>query len=262
MQSAPHLRGAALLTVLLLLPLTSSAQDRIVHRVNVDATDQDLSELMRQIGRKTGHNILVAEHVEERVTIRLYDISWRDAVEVIARMAGCKLRQLPGGVLLLTQPQKVHIQLEHANVRTALLLLASYARKSIVIGSDVEGTISLDLRDVDWTRALHAVASSAGDYAVITEDDLVTVGGAGERARDPDAEPVLSGRFLAREGEQVRVVLESGDEIRCALPEAGRLRRRLVDALARLRAGDRIVFSYQGSVADGLVLTNLVAHAR
>ena len=145
-------------------------------RINVDVEDADLADVMEQIGRQVGRNILVDPSVQERVSTSLHDIEWREAVEVIARMTRCEVEERPGGILILTQPPKVTIQFTDANVRTVLQLLAAYSGKNIIISPEVEGAVTLDLKEVHWLRALYAIVNTVGDFAVVAdEEDLLRV---------------------------------------------------------------------------------------
>ena len=65
-------------------------------RINVDVTDADLADVIDQIARQTGQNILVDPSVHETVTVALYDVHWREAVDVIARMTRCEIQVLRG----------------------------------------------------------------------------------------------------------------------------------------------------------------------
>jgi len=145
-------------------------------RIHVDVEDANLADVMEQIGRQVGRNILVDPNVQERVTTSLRDIPWREAVDVIARMTRCEVETRPGGILILTQPPKVTIQFTDANVRTVLQLLAAYSGKNIIISPEVRGRVTLDLKEVHWLRALHAIVKTVGDYEVVEEtDDLLRV---------------------------------------------------------------------------------------
>lgn len=145
-------------------------------RIHVDVDDVDLSEVMERIGRQVGRNILVDPSVQERVTVSLRDIPWREAVDVIARMTRCEVEERAGGILILTQPPKVTIQFTDANVRTVLQLLAAYSGKNIIISPNVTGSVTLDLKEVHWLRALHAIVKTVGDYEVVEEtEDLLRV---------------------------------------------------------------------------------------
>jgi type II secretory pathway component GspD/PulD (secretin) len=145
-------------------------------RINVDLDGVELADVMEQIGRQVGRNILVDPNVEEVVRVSLRDILWREAVDVIARMTRCEVEERPGGIMLLTQPPKVTIQFTDANVRTVLQLLAAYSGKNIIISPDVRGTVTLDLKEVHWLRALHAIVKTVGDFEVVEEtEDLLRV---------------------------------------------------------------------------------------
>ncbi|MBL4844187.1 MAG: hypothetical protein JKY65_01565 [Planctomycetes bacterium] len=140
-------------------------------RINVDVEDTDLADVMEQIGQKVERNILVDPNVRETVTVSLNSIPWREAVEVIAKMTRCEVEDRGNGVLLLTQPPKVTIQFQDANVRTVLQLLAAYSGKNIIISPQVTGEVTLDLKEVHWLRALHAIVKTSGDYEVVEDGD-------------------------------------------------------------------------------------------
>lgn len=152
-------------------PRTGGAQ-----RIHIDVDNVDLADVMDLIGRQVGRNILVDPTVQESVTVSLRDIPWREAVDVIARMTRCEVEERPGGILVLTQPPKVTIQFTDANVRTVLQLLAAYSGKNIIISPRVNGTVTLDLKEVHWLRALHAIVKTVGDFEVVEEtEDLLRV---------------------------------------------------------------------------------------
>jgi type II secretory pathway component GspD/PulD (secretin) len=158
-------------------PLLAGGQGpRQAMRIDVDFDGEDLANVMEAIGRQVGRNILVDPNVRETVRVSLRDIPWREAVDVIARMTRCEVEERPGGILVLTQPPKVTIQFTDANVRTVLQLLAAYSGKNIIIAPDVAGQITLDLKEVHWLRALHAIVKTVGPFEVVEEnDDLLRV---------------------------------------------------------------------------------------
>lgn len=157
-------------------PVTTDAQRQGAQKINIDVENADLADVMEQIGRQVGKNILVEPNVHETVSVSLHDIPWREAVDVIARMSRCEVEERIGGIILLTQPPKVTIQFTDANVRTVLQLLAAYSGKNIIIAPEVTGRVTLDLKEVHWLRALHAIVKTVGDYEVVEEhDDLLRV---------------------------------------------------------------------------------------
>ncbi len=145
-------------------------------RIDVDFEGEDLANAMEAIGRQVGRNILVDPNVRETIRVSLRDIPWREAVDVIARMTRCEVEERAGGIIVLTQPPKVTIQFTDANVRTVLQLLAAYSGKNIIIAPNVRGNITLDLKEVHWLRALHAIVKTVGEFEVVEEtEDLLRV---------------------------------------------------------------------------------------
>lgn len=174
--------GAAALVAILAFSTNANAQQdqaqqlgsersRQTMRINVDVEDTPLDEVMEQIGQKVERNILVDPNVRETVTVSLNSIPWREAVEVIAKMTQCEVEDRGNGILLLTQPPKVTIQFQDANVRTVLQLLAAYSGKNIIISPQITGEVTLDLKEVHWLRALHAIVKTSGDYEVVEDSE-------------------------------------------------------------------------------------------
>lgn len=165
------MRAAALALVLLpLLPALAGERQR----VTVEARDQDVREVLGRIARESGQTIALDGRVSGRVSLSLRDVSWRDAALIVAERAGCQVEELRGGGLLVTRRGGISVQLVGADLRVALLLLARLAGKSIVIGPEVQGRVTLELRDVPAERALRAVAETHG-FAVIDEGGTARV---------------------------------------------------------------------------------------
>jgi type IV pilus assembly protein PilQ len=154
----------------------STFGSKLQKQIDLDHTDTDLREVMEEIGRKVGRNILVAPEVEETVTVTLRDIPWTDAVKIIAKLTKCDIEQAAPKVLLLTQPPKVTIEFADANVRTVLQLLAAYSGKNIIIAPEVVGKITLSLKDVHWFKALESIVKTVGSYVVARDGpDLIRI---------------------------------------------------------------------------------------
>ncbi len=143
-------------------------------RLNVDVADEHIADVMAAIGSKIGTGIVTAPGVHERVTVYLQDIPWREAVEVIAKMCRCEIREPWPGVLLLEQPAKITTVLEEAPLRVACEQIGETAGIDIVIGPGVSGSVSLDLKEVDGVKALRLAVRSAG-AAIEIEDGLALI---------------------------------------------------------------------------------------
>lgn len=256
------MRSLLAASVLLIAGLAAQAgaQDRLTHTVDVEARDRDLREVLAEVSRRSGRTIVLDARVRERVTLSLRQVSWRDAVEVLARRARCTVEVLPGGGLLLTRPERITVELVDADVRTALLLLARFAERSVVLGPEVQGRVTLSLREVEPARAFEAVARTAGDFAVVADGALVTVGAGRGAAPAADDPAVLAGELVSRHGDVVVLRLDGGGEIACRAADD-----RVRDALGPVRPGDRVVVAVTARPGEAtLTITSLVAdgHAR
>jgi len=215
-------------------------------RITIDGDGESLEEVMTGIGQKAGYTILVDPGIQETVRVRLLDIPWREAVDVVARMTRCEVEEI-GTSIYLTRHAKVTLNAQRMNIRTVLQLIAEQTKKNIVVGPNVRGNITLDFKERHWQQALEALAWSACLDVTVQSRDLIrvqrrglTVGADGEqvleRARRP-AKPVFP--EPQRPGdEDATVTLDVKDvELSDAMEQIGRTvsRNLLVDPDVRDR---------------------------
>jgi type II secretory pathway component GspD/PulD (secretin) len=136
--------------------------------VTLDLKDVDLHEALKTISRQVGVNILADPEVTERVTLQLDRVPWGDAIAVIARQAKCTIVQESERLVRLSQLPSISMEFQDADIKTVLQLLAKQAGVNIIYGSDIEGKVTLNLREVPWVDALEAVVRTAG-YVVVHE---------------------------------------------------------------------------------------------
>ncbi len=139
-----------------------------VDLVTIDVRDKDLAEVLSQIGEQVGVNIVVDPQVSESVTLSLDAIGWHDALEIIARQTNCVMIEQSDRLIRFTQPPSLNIEFQDAELAVVLDLLAKQSGANIVIAEDVEGKVSLTLRDVPWREALETIVKTAG-YVVVSE---------------------------------------------------------------------------------------------
>lgn len=98
-----------------------------------------------------------------------------------------------------TYPKKVikggiSMRLERADLVTALRSIAKYSGMNMIIGDDVKGTISVELKNVHWEKALDLILKTKG-YTYIIEIDIIRVGTAEsfaqEREKGEMAKPLM-----------------------------------------------------------------------
>ena len=161
---------AALIAALLGTSGLDAAQiaDSRVDLVTIDVREKDLKEVLGQIAEQVDVNIVVDPQVEEVVTLSLDAIDWRDALDVIARETNCVIIEVSDRLIRFIQPPSINIEFQDADLAVVLDLLAKQSGANIVIADDVEGKVSLTLRDVPWREALNTIVKTAG-YVVVSE---------------------------------------------------------------------------------------------
>ncbi len=139
-------------------------------RLDVSVEQAELRDVVEDLARRSGQNIIVEPNVEGTVSLTLRNVAWRDALDVIARMTESRIEEAPGGILILRQDPHVTLQFTDANVRTVLQLLAAYSGKNIVVSPDVAGTVTIDLKHLHWMRALETIVKATNLHARVDED--------------------------------------------------------------------------------------------
>jgi len=239
----------------------AAGQERPRQVFDLYAEERPLPDVVDEIARRSGRNIVVEAGVDDPVTIDLRQVSWRQALELVAERTDCDVKRLGGGVLILTRPPRMHVRLVDADVQTALLMLAEYGEKSIVIAPDVRGTVSLELRNVEWAAAIRVVAAQAGDFVVTGGGDALVTVGAGRGAAPTTDEPVVSGRVVTTAEGRLVIELGGGERLELSLPRDAARRALARETLGRLRPGDRIVCTFRAEGSE-LILESAITPGR
>ena len=144
------------------------------HYVSLDVKEKDLRSILRYVSRRVGVNIIADPQIEEKVTVRLTDVEWREALSVIAREARCTLVEESDRLIRFSQPPSISMEFRDANIKVVLDLLAKQSGANIVHAPDVEGKVSLSLREVPWRDALTTIVKTAGFVLVEAETESST----------------------------------------------------------------------------------------
>lgn len=132
----------------------------------LDVKDKDLHEILASISKRVDVNIIADPEVKEKVTIQLDRVEWRNALKVIARQTNCKVIEESDRLIRFTQPPAISMEFQDADIKVVLELLAKQAGANIVMNSDVQGKVSLSLREVPWREALDTIVKTAG-YVIV-----------------------------------------------------------------------------------------------
>ncbi len=88
----------------------------------------------------------------------------------------------------------ISMRLERADLVTALRSIAKYSGMDMIIGDDVKGTVSVELNNVQWEKALDLILKTKG-YTYIIENEIIRVGTAEsfaeEREKGEMAKPLI-----------------------------------------------------------------------
>ncbi len=180
LKSGPDTQRAFLpllsLLLVLLAGLPLMAQDgiregrprsiRTLDYITVDVRDKDLTEVLSEIGLQVDVNIVVDPNVDEKVTLILDSVNWRKALDVIARHTSCTIVHESDRLIRFTQPPSINIEFQDADIKVVLDLLAKQSGANIIIAEDIQGKVSLTLRNVPWREALDTIVKTAGFVTV------------------------------------------------------------------------------------------------
>ncbi|MEM7235001.1 MAG: hypothetical protein AAF517_22680, partial [Planctomycetota bacterium] len=137
--------------------------------ISLDVKDKDLNEVLKFISRRVGVNIIADSAVKETVTVTFDNVEWRNAIKVIAEQTHCKVIYESARLIRFSQPPSISMEFQDADIKVVLELLAKQAGANIIMSSDIEGKVSLSLRDVPWREALETLVKTAG-YVIVSED--------------------------------------------------------------------------------------------
>lgn len=221
-----------------------AATERAAPRVTLRFQERDLQAVIEDLARQAQVNVLLdPQAASERVSIQVSDVPWRDALEAVAGLARCEVEPRGEGLFVLRQPPRVTLQGAYSSVRTAFQQLAAAAGRNLVLGPDVQGPSTLDLKEARWDAALMAVAHEAGAPVWTVSPDLLFVGRtpppgavAFQLGQSPDPLPPAAGPAVS--------LSLDGAPLEQACQELARAAGRIVE-LQGLAAGDERRVSLQ-----------------
>ena len=148
---------------------TQAAGDRSA-MLTLKLQDRLLRDVVPNIRRMAGVNIIIDERiVDETVTIDLEEVEWRLALDLVAEAAGCIVVEVAGNVLKVEKPPRVYFAFENADIQKVIDTIAKISGANIVVAPEVQGNITLRLKNIPWRDALEAAVKTLG-FVVVEED--------------------------------------------------------------------------------------------
>lgn len=146
--------------------------------VTIETSDKPLETVLQWISRRAGVNIVCYEQDQPRVTLRLANVTWQEAVESIAAKYDLVIERKSPRVWVLTRPPKVSMSFQDASLPVVLEAIARAADVNIITASDVAGSgkrLSMTLKGVPWRYALDVVVKTVDLAWVEQEYNIIRI---------------------------------------------------------------------------------------
>jgi len=145
-------------------------------QITLDVKDRPLKDVVDYIRDKTDVNIIVDdEAAPEKVTINVTNLHWLRTLELVAEKAECILVEVDSNLIKVEKPPQVSFDFQDADVRKVISVIAAYSGANIVVGQEVQGTVTVRLTHVPWRSALDTVVKTLGFVVVEDERDILRV---------------------------------------------------------------------------------------
>ena len=182
-------------------------------RVSLNFHDVELRPLLQLIADYSGLNLIASGSVEGRTSLRLRNVPWDQALDIILSMNGLQMRR-EGSVVFVAPVEelsalelrgelnkrmraeidalqgapsadrsyagkRISLTTSAIEIRAALTLLAEFADVNLVVAESVKGIMSLRLINVPWEQAFDVILSTNG-LDVRRQGTVIVVAPAGE----------------------------------------------------------------------------------
>ena len=163
-------------------PVTSQGEQLIT----IETSDKPLDVVLQWISRRAGVNIVTNEPDLPKVTIRLVNVTWQEAIDQLARKYDYVIEERSDRIWELTKPPKVRMEFQDAMLRVILDALARQAGTNLVISDNVDGArrLTMKLNGVPWREALDVIVKTTGYVWIEQKYNIIRVMAPGDVQRD------------------------------------------------------------------------------
>ncbi|HBP19110.1 MAG TPA: hypothetical protein DEA08_15150, partial [Planctomycetes bacterium] len=131
-------------------------------RVNVDVEESQLADVLAQLGRTGGLNLVAEDGIEEEVSCALYDLSLGSAARALAYLTGCELELTHGGAVLFRQRPRLRLDFQDAPIGSLGPLIGAYSGTNLLVDPKLTQRVSLHLEDARADEVIEALALACG----------------------------------------------------------------------------------------------------
>lgn len=138
-------------------------------KLSIAVQDRKLQTVMEYIASYAGVNIVVDEGIEVSISLELNDVEWRQAMQLAAEKGGCVVIERAPNLFKIEKPVLVNFSFEDADIAEVINTIAKLAGANVVFDAEVQGAITMRLKDIPWRDALDTAVKQLG-YVVVEED--------------------------------------------------------------------------------------------
>ncbi len=144
--------------------------------ITIETSDKALETVLQWISRRAGVNIVCNEVDQPRVTMRLVNVTWQEAVQQLATKYDLVIEKPSERIWNLTRPPKVRMEFQDARLGVVLEALARQANVNIVFTDiDADKKITMTLNGVPWKEALDVIVKDAGLAWIQREYNIIQI---------------------------------------------------------------------------------------
>jgi type IV pilus assembly protein PilQ len=182
-----HFAITSLVTLAMGIPAVSAAEGLPAEPITIECSDKPLETVLQWISRRAGVNIVCYEQDQPRITLRLANIPWQEAIENIAQKYDLVVEKKSDRVWVLARPPKVSMSFQDASLPVVLEAIARAAEVNIIMAGDVAAggkKLSMTLKGVPWREALDVVVKTV-DLAWVEQNyNIIRIVSPGALQRD------------------------------------------------------------------------------
>ncbi|HAT11788.1 MAG TPA: hypothetical protein DCS97_14625 [Planctomycetes bacterium] len=159
----------------------------VAETVTIETSDKPLETVLQWVSRRAGVNIVCYEQDQPRVTVRLANVTWQEAIESIAAKYDLVIEKKSQRVWVLTKPPKVSMSFQDASLPVVLEAIARAADVNIIMAGDVASggkRLSMTLKGVPWRYALDVVVKTVDLAWVEQEYNIIRIVSPGSLQKD------------------------------------------------------------------------------
>ena len=143
--------------------------------ITLDVADRPLEDVLDHIRNKVGVTIVTPPGTDGRVTIKLKDIPWQEALRFVAESASCIVTQSSPRLWRVEKPPRVTMSFQAVDIKQVIEAIAKAGNANIVVSDKVKGSVTMVIADKPWRDALDAVVKTQGYFLVEEERGILRV---------------------------------------------------------------------------------------